>query len=193
MNKYMNVNQILQLFKPPRTLFPDLILREQASVKGMIHALRTTDSKHARRTICRVLGDRQAKSAIPILIKCLDDSDSELPSLSALSLGKIGDPKAGLALIARLEQENRTKGFRAALITALGDLKFQSAIPNITKLLTDKDHDIRGLSAWFLGLVIASESIPALQQALKAEKDSWAKMQIQNTLDTITNSLKQSD
>ncbi|MBA3872703.1 MAG: HEAT repeat domain-containing protein [Anaerolineae bacterium] len=192
MKKHLTADKILQLFEPPYAYFPQFILRKQASVKEMILALEKTDSLRARRTICAVLGDRHAKSAVDILVRHLADSDLTVRIYSAESLGKIGDAKAGPALLA-LFNEKQPHSFSSTLALAMGPIHYQPALPRLIRALTDDNDSVRGCAAWSLGLLLAPESIPALEQALKAEKDSWAKSQIQNALDTITKSLKQSD
>src|SRR4051812_13510953 len=168
MKKHLKAAEILQLFKPPYAYFPQFILRKEASVKEMILALGKTEILRARRTICAVLGDRHAKSAVPILIHHLADTDLTVRCYSAESLGKIGDPKAGPALLA-LFNKKQPRALRSTLAVVMGPIHYQPAVPRLIHTLADKDAGVRGCAAWSLGLLLPPESIPALQKALAIE------------------------
>jgi HEAT repeat protein len=184
MKKHLTAEEILQLFKPPYAYFPQFILRKEASVKEMILALEKTEILRARRTICAVLGDRHAKSAIPILIHHLADADLTVRCYSAESLGKIGDPIAGPALLA-LFKKKQPRALRSTLAVVMGPIHYQPAVPRLIRALADEDGGVRGCAAWSLGLLLAPESIPALQKALAIETQHWAKNHMQDALNKI--------
>jgi HEAT repeat protein len=82
MKKHLSADEILELIEltDVNTRFK---LRREAPIKEMILALEKTKSTQARKLLCTVLGDRQAKSAVPILIQHLNDSDLNVRCYSA--------------------------------------------------------------------------------------------------------------
>jgi HEAT repeat protein len=183
MKKHLSADEILELIEltDVNTRFK---LRREAPIKEMILALEKTKSTQARKLLCTVLGDRQAKSAVPILIQHLNDSDLNVRCYSAESLGKIGDPKAGPALLG-LFKKKQPRALRSTLAVVMGPIHYQPAVPRLIRALADKDVGVRGCAAWSLGLLLPRESTPALKKALATETQQWAKNHMQDALDKI--------
>jgi len=177
MKKHLTADEILQLIESTDGTVSRFVLQDQALVKEMILALEKTKSTPARWLLCTVLGDRHAKSAVRVLIRHLADSDLTVRCYSAESLGKIGDPKAGPALLA-LFKKKQPRALRSTLAVVMGPIHYQPAVPRLIRALADEDGGVRGCAAWSLGLLLAPESVPALKQALAVETHHWAKKTI---------------
>ncbi len=188
MKKHLTADEILQLIEPTdvNTRF---VLHDQAPVKEMILALGKTRSIKARYLLCTVLGDRHAKSAVPILIQQLNDPDLNVRVYSVEALGKIGDPIAGPVLLAMFNKE-QPRALRSTLAVVMGPIHYQPAVPRLIQALVDDDSGVRGSAAWSLGLLLASESIPALRQAASIEKSDWAKNHMNDALTKIIQATK---
>lgn len=80
------------------------------------------------------LGDR---SAVPLIIAALKDSDSRVRSESARTLGALSDPRATDALTGALGDQSAD--VRVEAIYALGRMKDSRALGPLTSLLSDRD------------------------------------------------------
>src|SRR5205085_5963539 len=80
-------------------------LTRDARVVDLIAALRLSQTALTRANLCEVLGLRKARSAVPDLIACLNDESAIVRSDAAAALGRIGESKAGVALMHQLENE----------------------------------------------------------------------------------------
>jgi HEAT repeat protein len=176
---------IIQLLETPSTTFPQLRWRKQASVKELRRALELCSKAHTRQVLCDVLGFRHAKSAVPLLLQCLEDSASGVRSSAADALGKIGDLRAGAALMHHFQQETELP-VRRTLACALGAVGCKPAIPLLIDCLRHGDVGLRGCSAWSLGILRAVEALPMLDMALVRETEAWPKARIHEALQQIS-------
>jgi len=140
--------------------------------KYVVHVLMKTlkddDSWMARRSVAFALGDIGDKSAVPALMKTLNDSYRPNRILSAFALGKIGDKSAVPALIEALTGEYWSVSSEAAF--ALGAIGDKSAVPALINILKDGDHwVVRRQAAVALGVIRDKSAVPVLTEALKDE------------------------
>jgi hypothetical protein len=155
-------------------------LKREAYLKNLIQALRISKTSLTRRILCDIIGyrHRYAKTAVPVLIECLDDQDWKVRSDAAEALSKIGGIKAGKALLNHLEEEELP-----AYIWSLGSLGYHDAIPVIEKSLRSNSRKVRAASAWSLSALNDFNARILLIEAIKNEKDKWVKDYMQNALD----------
>jgi HEAT repeat protein len=175
---------IIQLLESPSMTFAQLHLRQQASVKELCRALELCSKAHTRQVLCDALGFRHAKTAVPLLVQCLEDSASGVRSSAADALGKIGDPRAGTALMHHFQQEIELP-VRRTLACALGAVGCKPAIPLLIDCLRDSDTGMRGSAAWALGILRAVEALPTLQTVLTRETEAYPKARIHEALQQI--------
>jgi len=95
----------------------------------------------ARAGIIGVLGQVKDKGSVQMLIRCLRDDDGLVRASAATSLGLIGDPSAGPALIEAFEEEMR--GIRLECFKALVLLKDPAAIRISIDARLDPDRETR--------------------------------------------------
>jgi HEAT repeat protein len=178
--------EILRLLDEPtddRRFVKHQIIRE-AFLKDIIQALRISKSPLTRSILCDILRYRyrNAKTAIPVLIDCLDDPNWKVRSDAAEALSKIGGLKAGKALLDHFEKETLP-----AYAFGLGEIGYRDAIPALTNALTDVSRTVRAGAASSLGVMHASEAKGVLIDSLQKEKDEWVLNYIKKALDNIGN------
>jgi HEAT repeat protein len=182
--KTLSAAEIIALIRdsPEGTTLPYWRLRRDASVAELINVLRTDlPDPDVRYVVIVVLGFRRAKRSVPLLIEALDDPDRGVRDATADALGKIRDPRAGEALMRRLTVEEVPQ-LRHWLVASLGGVGFRPAIPALTRLLADADPVVRGFAARSLGLLLAAEALPAIEDALSRETDGFAVRQMEQSL-----------
>ena len=155
-------------------------LKSEAYLKGLIQALKISKTPLTRRILCDIIGYRHrfAKSAVPVLIECLDDHDWKVRSDAAEALSKIGGMKAGKSLLNHLEEEELP-----AYIWSLGSMGYRDAIPIIEKSLHSNSRKVRAASAWSLSALNDLNARILLIESIKNEKDKWVKDYMQDALD----------
>jgi HEAT repeat protein len=95
------------------------------------------------------LGEVRDRSAVPALVKTLDDNSPQVRAQAAESLGKIGDKSAVPALVKKMHDPEQ--GVRETATAALGQIGDRSAVGAITEAMTNADWSVRGAAAGSLG------------------------------------------
>jgi HEAT repeat protein len=90
------------------------------------------------------LGDMSDQSAVPTLVKALDDDAMVVRSAAADTLADLGDTSAAPHRLRSLERkDNYYKGrslwVRQHIVAALGQLRSREAVPKLIELLDDDD------------------------------------------------------
>ncbi|HEY3272576.1 MAG TPA: HEAT repeat domain-containing protein [Methanocella sp.] len=101
------------------------------------------------------------------LVKCLDNPDARVQVNGIYALGRIGDDRAVVPLIAHLATAN--VDIRTRISDALIKIG-RPAIADLIKLLDNNDRDIRWIAAYTLG-GIGEDAEAALLNALQARKE----------------------
>lgn len=158
---------LLALTTAPR----DTVERLRVAPDGapILAALAQATEAKARALLCDVLGFRREVAALEPLCERLGDEEPRVRSAAADALAKLGDPRAGAALLARAALPEPDAGTRRMLAAALGAVGHRPAIPLLTELLTSDDPSLRGSAAWSLGALGARAAAPALRAALELE------------------------
>jgi beta-lactamase regulating signal transducer with metallopeptidase domain len=97
------------------------------------------------------------------------DASPKVRASAAWALGNVGDEEAVEALTAALSDTSQGVKHRAAW--AIGNVEPKSAPRPLVNLLSDSDADVRQLAAWALFRIEDPETVPALDAALRREKD----------------------
>ncbi len=160
-------------------------LQREAPVRELVEALRITNVELTRCILCDILAARRAKTAIRVLIDCLDDPSLRVKDAAAEALGKIGSQKAGEALL-----EHFIKTPTLGFAVALGAIKHHSAIPYLIEALYNLSGNVRGGAAWSLGNLKVVEAIGVLENALAVEHKPYAINRMKEALDEIRENLE---
>lgn len=122
------------------------------------------------------LGLLKDKRAVePLLIALKSDKDRIVRGYAAVALGRIGDKRAFQPLI---DTFNKGEASRKMIIYGLGELGDKRALPLLTKVLKDRDREVRWSAASALGEIGNKDSIPILEETLKEENDSGVRREI---------------
>ncbi len=105
----------------------------------------------------------------------LQDSDENIRSQAALSLGWMGEKEVVNPLIHILLNDDSEK-VRANAAMSLGQLGFEEAIDSLIKSLKDEDYSVRGMSIYSLGLMKATSALKPLIKVLKNDPDREARI-----------------
>jgi HEAT repeat protein len=103
-------------------------------------------SPSERQLAAVALGNIAPHQVLAELSRTLDDPDDELVADSARALGRSGDNKATVALIALL-RDGRPCFVRVEAATALGSLEDRAAAPALVEELDTEEWDIRNAAA----------------------------------------------
>lgn len=182
----MNGLEIIRLLEEPvENRIPlKFKLQREAPAKALIEALETSTNELTRCILCDILAERGTKTAVPALLKCLDEPTSDdLKDAAAEALGKIESPKAGEELLRHFLKEKR---FWYAI--AVGAVGYRPAIPHLIDALTNSWGDMRGAAAWSLGDLRAKEALEPLKHALSIETEDYAQTRMREAIDLIENS-----
>lgn len=114
------------------------------------------------------IGDRRATTVLHAAL--LEDDDAEVRGLAAWALGQFEDPASVTPLAAAMRDASAEVRDKAAW--ALGQIAVRPAPPTLVAALTDPDADVREHVAWALGQIRDPETVPALLQAVQAERDA---------------------
>jgi len=185
--KNLKANEIIRLLGnlDEHEYYRERRVQRGATVKELIIALQTTTDPNVRRILCDMLGNRQAKTAVPMLLECLDDPSAGVRKAAADSLGKIGSPSAGESLLVHFKQEKQ-KDARVMLAAGLGAVRHRPSIPFLIEALSDSHPILRGLAAWSLGVLRAEEAVDSLRRALDKETDEFPKVRMEEALTLIS-------
>jgi HEAT repeat protein len=153
-----------------------------ASTTEIVRALETCNAEKARQILCDIVGVRHAPAAVPILITCLGDSASGVRSAAADALAKIGDKRAGPALLEHFTILESELPVRRMLALALGAVQCHEATPHLIAALQHTDGSLRGCAAWSLGHLDATEALVPLQEALRHEPMPYAAERIREAV-----------
>jgi beta-lactamase regulating signal transducer with metallopeptidase domain/HEAT repeat protein len=144
----------------------------QVAADALANALRHDSNASVREMAAWALADaNKSSTAVDALAAALrGDANVQVRAISAWALGSVGDRSATDALIAALSDANPEVRKRA--LWAIGDLSPKQAPRAVIALLTDRDPEIRELAAWSLFQIEDPAAIPALESALRAEKNN---------------------
>jgi HEAT repeat protein len=146
-------------------------ITEEASSSELLLALEQATNAHTRELLVDIAGNRFERDAVPALIRLLQDEDSGVQSSAADALGKIGDVRAGPALLECLMDARQPRGARQLLASALGAVGYRPAFPELIECLNADDDVLRGTAAWGLGIMGAVEAVKPLRAALERETE----------------------
>lgn len=131
---------------------PEAIVRREAintlslkhdarAVEPLILCLNDQDAE-VRRGAATALGSLNDARAIDPLIACLPADDDEFRQAAIAALGKLDNHRAGERLMFYLQKSNPTDAPKAALIEALGGLRYAGAVETLTLFLANKNDDV---------------------------------------------------
>lgn len=110
---------------------------------------------------------RRMEGLVPQMVEAFTaaaDDDPRVRHYLALSLGQLGDPQAGAALIGALGDPDATTRFYSCW--ALGRLGDKEAVEPLIILVDDSDTGVRKMAIYALGAIGDQSAVPRLRVAL---------------------------
>jgi HEAT repeat protein len=144
----------------------------QVATDALSNALRHDSNASVREMAAWALAEaNRSPTASDALSAALrGDGNVQVRVISAWALGSVGDRSAIDALTAALSDASPEVRKRA--LWAIGDLGPKQAPHAVIGLLADRDPGVRELAAWALYQIEDPAAIPALESALRAEKNN---------------------
>jgi HEAT repeat protein len=148
---------------------PDVVI--DATALETLRARIDDSDRGIRRTAIRGMGILRARAAIPDLLRVVrEDRDDALRLDGVRSLRKIDDPSVGADLVPLLNINSND--VRYELIATLGSLRYQPAVPELTRLLVEsKETDVVAILALAALADLADPTSMATFDGLKNHKD----------------------
>ena len=180
------VPRLLAVLKDPnpeqrRTAAQSLgkIARKEA-VPALVEALRDPDAG-VRRYAAWALGmigeDAVGPDRSP-LASLLFDPDPGVREAAAMALGLTGDTQVGIELLLERLQEPAIPADAKRLAAAsLGGMEARTAVPVLTKLLADRDAQVRRWAVAALGEIADQETVAPLSRVLTKDPDPGVRIE----------------
>jgi HEAT repeat protein len=147
-------------------------LEAHDGVTALIDALAKDSDTRVREMSAWALGNIEDRRGVPALGAAIrGDAEERVRETAVWSLGNIGDRSAMDILAAATGDRN--PNVRGTAAWAIGNMDDEGthAPPGLLKLLGDDDTDTRLKAAWALGQLEDATALPAIRDALKAEKN----------------------
>ena len=182
-------------------------------VKALIEALRQTDEQNSSRHRIEQALRETGKTAVPVMMKALEDSSVLVRRAAASGLGSSRAKEAVGPLTKALQDPDQQVRWNAALALgsmktekaigvllaalggadaktrapaamALGNTRSASAVVPLVNALRDRDRSVRSAAASALAMIKGPDAVKALSDAL-ADADSRTRPNIANALASI--------
>ena len=144
---------------------------KDVAAEALVAAVTKDRDASVRETAAWSLANAEGSSAVitGLSTALRRDADPKVRATAAWALGNVGEDDAAEALGAALSDTSRSVRMRAAW--ALGNVHPKTAPAPLVNLLSDSDAEVRQLAAWALYNIEDPATIPALNAAMKKEKD----------------------
>lgn len=136
--------------------------------------------------IMKLLADTRLPRAVKSLATVLETE--KCPALkwhAARGLGKFPGSERAVAVLMEIFPDEDEPQVREGIILSLGELRDRRSVALLSSLLRDKSFAVRHAAAQALGAIGASDALPALREALQAEKDAAARQALSTAIRSI--------
>jgi hypothetical protein len=160
---------------------PFLRMFKRSTVAQHVKDLKSDDPEVRRKSVV-ALGESRERDPRIVKILCAvleEDKEALVRAAAAEALGKVGDPSVIPSLVKALGDERYMVRWDA--VKALGNLKAESAIPNIERMAkADRHSDVRQAAVNALGKIGGKEAIGPLIDIVGDKDESIAYSASQN-------------
>jgi HEAT repeat protein len=170
----------------------NILITEKSPTETLIRALQSAQYPYQRRNAAIWLGERDAREAVPHLLKALKDPEEVVQSGAAKALSIIGDATVSQAiaeeLIANTQSENPLVRQYSAYVLGQRAAKGMKKIPGVVEALEaiaqDQDELVRVEAVYALYELGAPSSMPIFIEGLQDE-DNRVRMHSATALGNI--------
>jgi len=138
--------------------------RGDADALSAIFPLAKSGEKAVRIEAIRVMPQFQDGSAVPELVRLMDDSDEDIAEAAQDSLAAIPGRRADSAVVAMLGSDNSDK--RLTALELMGRRRMTANIPELLKAASDPDAEVRPAALRKVGELGGPDQVPALLDLL---------------------------
>ncbi|ERH03026.1 MAG: HEAT repeat protein [Halonotius sp. J07HN6] len=121
-------------------------LGDESAVSSLTNALSSDGNPKVRTRICMALGEIAHPSAVPALIKHLEDPSGRVREEAAIALSTIGTDQALAALTDMTESENAS--IRRIAASALGEAGTAEVVEPLANALADRNAAVRSAAVY---------------------------------------------
>jgi HEAT repeat protein len=166
-------------------------------IRELCSALEQASSSHVRHVLCNILATERQPSALPCLLKALDDEEPKVVSAAADAVGncahghQVPEPlyeDLGNRLMKLLVDIDQEMFVRTAVIYALGLMRFSAAFPALLHALEDNTPAIRWVTAQALANLGNQTAKPVLESRYARESDEIVRKYIKTALKMLSES-----
>jgi HEAT repeat protein len=135
------------------------------------------------RALVSYLAEIKSKRSLEYMLKLADSDDGVVAYSAIAAVGRMGDQSMADTLLKKLRDPEMKPDRKPAIITALGDMKAAAALPELLKILgnREEDHVWRMYAAESLGKIGDASALPVLKKAL-GENDPLLKASVAGAL-----------
>ncbi|MFC2167970.1 HEAT repeat domain-containing protein [Acidobacteriota bacterium] len=138
-------------------------LSKEQCENQLIKFLESNATLAGKMAVCRQLRQIGSANSVVVLEKML--FQNETSDMARYALEKIPGAESEKALLRSLE--NNTKKNIVGIVSSLGQREARSAVPGLSRLLSDDDVSVAGAAAKALGWIGGREAVDVLSSALK--------------------------
>ena len=164
-------------------MIPSLARRHDASAMPALLPLAKSGPKPVRLAAIAALPELAQASAVPVLVENFADADKDIVAASQTALAAMSVKEADDAVLAMLTSADNFR--RLDGITMVARRRITSAVPQLLKLSTDTNADIRLAAVKQLGDLAGENDIPAFLDLLAKAKDQQEMRTAEQTLSTV--------
>ncbi len=146
----------------------EALVRKGRSVSGLLIEQLDAEQPEVRQAAALGLGRIGDASAVPALLRALDDP--EIAAVVAGALAHLGDARAYSALLNKLGHDD--VGVRRAVVAALNSLGHPEKIPDLARLLRDPSPLVRESAAQTAGYLGSPELVDSLLSCCRDKEES---------------------
>lgn len=158
----------------------DQLLELGPSVIGVLRKGVRSPDESVRYESIRLLGDLQARDAVPELLACLRERrDARSVLVTSYALGQIRDGRALPELMRAASPQEGDIAARRGAIVALGLLGDCRAVPILTDVLSEDNELLKVFAAGSLGLLNSDSGLDAAIAACESNDDSTRRHAVQ--------------
>lgn len=120
------------------------------------------------------LTDAKDTAALPQISQLVQDQSQAVAFEALVSIGKIGSAPQAESLLKDLQDPQFPSALKPQVVLALGDLKSEAAVPELTKIFKNQDQQavMRRYACYALGKIGDPASIPVIKEAF-SESDTY--------------------
>ena len=185
MKKHLSDDEIISMLNAVDDPNSKQTIRREASIRQIMNALEKATVPLHKQILCDILGEREAKSAVSLLLQHTNNESRGVQIAAVDALAKIGNPRVGAYLFQLLSLPSQDIRLVRTIIIALGAVGYTPAHERLILALKSADESIRGGAVWSLGHMRIHEALPLMQELAKHEQSPYVLARLKEAMTTL--------